>query len=354
MQRQELNEETKAKLKECIGQELKYSALCKKAGLQVKSGASKRAQLNDLASYCDIVKLEKPTRYLIKEVYDVAFDVFTQIATNDSFQVLFDSALYQALLNKDDYPLYASGLELVELFQEVNKNFAFTFSKSDLAELDSNYIYMAEMSEIVYRILLQWTRRKIESMNKRGIIRLGEGYRVYTAHKNKSGQTYLKRHDVPVSTPEKVSELDVLCNKIYMDAVMDILPKKQSINKETNQIEIKPYYPPYILAEFEKRLNNDIAKATNGEYCKLKRVNVILPPYNEWLKNKLTEIYKERPNLEAINQEACRKVLETTQLDKYTNEERRKFILFNMTKEPPFLFKGKLKNKREGNINEIE
>lgn len=354
MQRLELDEKIKNKLKECVGQELKYSVLCQKTGLQVKSGASKMAQLNDLASYCDIVKLEKPTRFLIKEVYDVAFDVFTQISTNDNFQITFDSALFQALLNNNDYPLYVSGLELVEMFQEVNKNFAFTFSKSDLSELNLNYSYMNDMSEIVYRILLQWTNRKIESMNKRDIIRLGVGYRVYTSHVNESGQKYLMKHDVPMSTPEKISELDILCNKIYMDAVESILPKREVLNKETNQVEIKPFYPPYIFSAFENRLNKDIAEATDGKYCKLKRVNVILPPYSEWLKNKLKEIYKERPNLESINQEACRKVLETTQLDKYTNEERRKFILFNMTKNPPFSFRDKLEEKRKRKNNEIE
>lgn len=349
MKKLEFDENVKEKLKECIGQELKYGQLCSKIGLETKRGNAKISQLNDLASYCDMVKLSKPTRYLIKEVYEFAFKVVTELTGNDKFQAAFDGVLFQALLNNNGYPLYASGLELVELFQEVNKNFAVTFSEEDMKTIGYNYAYMAKMSEVVYSILYQWTRRKIESMNKRGVIRLFSGYRVYTEHKTKEGKIFLRKYDVPTSTSEQINELDVLCDKIYLTTRMEILPPKKIVNKETGEIKLSTYYPNYKLIEFDRIINERIYEATDGQYCKMKRVNVILPPYEEWMIKKLKEIYKEIPDLQAINEEACRKILETTQLDNYTNEERKRFVLFNMTKKPPFMFRDKLKEIEEEN-----
>lgn len=346
MQKLEFDKTVKEKLKECINQELKYSELCKKIGIQAKSGASKRAQLNDLASYCDIIKLSKPTRYVIKEVYDVAFEVINKIASNDKYQMIFDGILFQALLNNNQYPLYVSGLELIEMFQEVNKNFAITFSSSDMAKIGSDYQYMSEMSEVVYRVLYQWTCRKIESMNKRGVIRLSSGYRVYSEYKGFDGKTYLRKYDIPQSTSEKINEFDIMCNKIYLDTKNRILPQRKIID-ENGKEKLNSFYPSYKLAEFDMALGKEIHKATDGKYCKMKKVNIILPPYNEWMIEKLKEIYSEIPNFKEINEEACRKILETTQLDKYTNEERKKFVLFNMSNNPPFMFKNKLKEIEE-------
>lgn len=340
-------EETKEKLKEVIGEKLTYAELCKKTGLPPKKGNSKKAQLNELTSYCEIVKLNRPTRYVVKEVFEVAFEVIAFISGNNKFQTIFDGVLFQALLDKKGYPLYASGLDLIEMFQEVNKNFSFTFSEENLKKIGGNYNYMKNMGEVVYRILHKWTQRKIESMSDRGVIRLGVGYRVYSKVKSYDGKTYYKKYDVPVSTSESLNELDRLCDEIYLRTKQEILPTKRKIDKNTGEVKLNNFYPEYKLAEFESVLNKRISEATSNKFCKLKRVNVILPPYDEWMINKLKEIYAKIPNFEEINKEACKKVLETTQLDGYTNKERKEFILFNMSNNPPFLFRDKLKEKEK-------
>lgn len=347
------NEETRKKAQEIVGQELKYKALCEVLGIEVKYGNSKKAQLKDLELCCDIERLEKPTRFRINEVYDEAFAILNAIKSNDKFQLAFDGVLFQALIRQNGYPLYASDLELVELFQEVNKNFAVTFTYSDMKKLGRKFEYMTEMSDIVYGILKQWTRRKLDSMQKRGIIRIVNGYRVYTEHVNSRGQTYVKKHDVPISTADRISELDQLCDKIYVKTKEAIIPPYvvTDVNGET---KLCGYYPKSRLAEFEKALNYAIFKATEGKYCKLKRVSIIMPPDEEWMVDKLKDIYNLEPDFKNINEEACNKVLKTTQLDAFTNDERKQFILYNMTNNPPMSFKDELERIAEREKMKVE
>lgn len=346
------NDEVKEKAKAIIGQELKYKKLCEALGIPVKNGQGKRSQLKDLGMYCNLERLEKPTRFRINEVYDEAFKVLATIRSNNKIQLKFDAVLFQALLKQEGFPLYVSKLELVEMFQEVNKNFATTFKYEDMQKLGEHFEYMHDMSEIVFGILKQWTTRKLESMEQRGVIRQCDGYRVYTKHKNSRGQTYLKKHDVPMSTIEKVSELEKLCDRVYYKVKDAILPPYEKTTD--GKVQISNYYPKERLMEFERVLNRSISEATDGKYCKLKKVSVILPPDKEWMVEKLKEIYNQEPDFKEINEEACRKVLDTSQLDSFTNDERKQFILYNMTKNPPMSFRDELERIAERERMEME
>lgn len=347
-----MNNFTKEKMESIIGQELKYKKLCEALDIPVKNGQGKRTQLKDLGMYCELEKLEKPTRFRINEVYEEAFTVLDTIRSNNKIQLKFDAALFQALIKQNGYPLYISKFELIEMFQEVNKNFAVTFNYYDMKKLGRNFEYMSQMGEVVYGILKQWTERKIESMQKRGVIILGEGYRVYTEHKNSRGQRYIKKHDVPVSTIERINDLHELCNKVYYRAKNTVIPPYEK-NKD-GKVQICNYYPKERLSEFERVLDRNIFEATDGKYCKLKKVFVILPPDKEWMVEKLKEIYGQEPDLKDINEEACNKVLKTTQLDAFTNDERKQFILYNMTNNPPMSFKDELERIAEREKMKVE
>lgn len=344
-----LTEENITNLKALVGQEVKYKTLCQLVGIPVKSGASKRAQIKDLSVYCDLAILEKPTRFIINEIYDGAFEVINGISKNNKFQAIFDAALYHALIKNNGQPLYVSGMELIALFQEVNENFGFTFDLESLSKIGEEYIYMNAMTDIVYRVLRQWTEHKLQSMNSRGVIRLSTGYRLYKKMHGAKGNFYVK-YDVPQSTKNNVNELDQLCMTVYNKTHEKCFPFLQEsyIQKKLDKKEKVNYFiPEYKLKLFNDELDRAITEATDGEYYKMKRVKVITPPQEEWLKEKLDTIYQEYPDINEITNEVCNKVLTIKQLDDFTGNERKLYVKMNIDKKPGFLFKEKLKEIEE-------
>lgn len=355
----DLYEENIAGLKEVIGQELKYKQLCGATGLPIKSGASKRAQIKDIQTYCSLSILENPTRFVVNEVYEAAFKVMSGISSNNKYQAIFDAALYHALLRNHGEPLYMSGTELIALFQEVNENFMVTFDKEALIKIGEEYLYMNNMTDIVYRVLKQWTEHKLNSMNTRGVIRLTYGYRVYEKIHGAKGDFYVK-YDVLQSTKGNPNELDQICMAIYNKTYEKHFPFLQESyiqKKKERKEKISYFIPEYKLKQFNEELNREIYKATNGKYCKMKRVKVITPPQEEWLREKLVQIYKEYPSLDEITNEVYNKVLTIQQLNDFTGNERKLYAKINIDKEPVFLFKDKLEEierleaaRREQNV----
>ena len=57
-------------------------------------------------------------------------------------------------------------------------------------------------------------------------------------------------------------------------------------------------------------------------------------------------MYADMPELALINNESCRKILETTQLDKYSESERKRLVNISIKQEPEIKLK-KLLNKKE-------
>lgn len=58
------------KMKEIIGQKVKYKDLCQLLDIKYKSGNSKMKQLQDIQLYCKLRKDSSPIRYVIEEVYE--------------------------------------------------------------------------------------------------------------------------------------------------------------------------------------------------------------------------------------------------------------------------------------------
>lgn len=344
-----LTEENVNNLKTLVGKELKYKNLCESIGIPIKSGASKRAQIKDLQTYCTLIVIDKPTRFIVEEVYEEALKVINGISTNNRFQATFDAALYHTLIKNHGQPLYVSGIELITLFQEVNENFAMTFDKEAMKKLGNEYLYMNSMTDIVYRVLKQWTEHKLASMDERGVIRLGRGFRVYKKVHGSKGDFYVK-YDVPQTTKDHINELDQLCMSIYNKVYERCFPFLQESyiqKKLENKEKVSYFIPEYKLRHFNEELDKEIYLATNGEYCKMKRVKVITPPKESWLKEKLAQIYKEYPALDEITNEVCNKVLTIKQLDDFTGNERKLYAKMNIDRNPDFLFKEKLKEIEE-------
>ena len=334
------------KLKAIIGQELKYNKLCEALNLPKVGTRSKVKQLKDLQMYCDFDILVKPTRYVVKEVYEKEAKIFDKINGNNKYQMMFDAIVYQTFLENGGKPIYVSTLDMLKLFSEVNENFVYTCSSDNMIRLGEDFIYFTEMGQIAKKMLGQWTKDRLNNMAARSFIVKEKAYRLYTQHKGQYG-TFRIRHDVSID-----SELGKQCIAIMAQAIEEVVPEKYiqkaTENNEGENSQDKILWMPLpIYNTLHIRIAQLVREKFNGKYCDLKEISVLKPPEGKWIYKKLTEIYKQIPAFQNINEEACRKILKSASMDfdKFTNAERKRFIEVNIKLNP----KISLKTKLEGN-----
>lgn len=323
-----ISEQAISKLPSIKGRELSYGQICRAIGEPIKSGTSKRAQLAELQKYCELERIDGTQRYLIKQVYDDDIIDLNTYLDAPEMQLLFDASVLQAFKDYGNKPLYLSNTEMLRVFDEVNENFSYTFNPKQLAAINRNFIYMTDMSKIVYRILHQWTRRKIDSMDMRGIVLKASGFRVYYK-KDVDGIEYTMYQNV-----EPRSDIEKRCQRVWLSALSELYHTNYVGNMDVDWMSEGKWL------EFE----SIIAKRTKIEFeqegfDRIRRVTVLNPMKTEDM-DKIMEIVKERiGQLGLINAEAKRKVLMTKQLDTVcTNTQRQEFIDYNMTPNPPRWF----------------
>lgn len=323
------------------GQELKYKQLCEALNLPIKSGEAKTSQLQSLQSYCDIIVRQKPTKYIITEVYERALPIIEELNQNNKFQLLFDAALYQLFILNKCQPIYASSIDLLKLFKEVNSNFSYACNASHMGAMGKDYLYMADMSQVVFRILSQWTNRRIKQMAQRKIVTVADGFRLYrVAHINNSKGDLIYSYKEGVNVPFN-SELHHQCQTLYSMAIEMVLGPDKG-----NDIGWLSMGQWQLL---KHKINSLVREKFNDAYCGLKAVKILCPPEEDWLREKLIQTYQQLdvPAFERINQEATRKILETKQLAAYSKEEKNKYINLNINPKPEFTFKDKLFQKEK-------
>lgn len=332
MKKEEFNEEIIEKLKMIIGQELKYKELCSKLNLKYKGGEAKSHQLDQLNLYCELEVLSKPTKYIVKKVYDNAVNIFEQLHGNNKYQDLFEGAMYQALLNNNCKPLYMSNMEMLSLFNEVNENFSYCCNEYYMGLLGGSYLTLNEMSQIAYKILREWTKRRMRQMEARKVILTRQGFRLYS----KINQAYII-YNVDID-----SEKEKMCQEIYDRAAKEVLPED--------------WHGEWVQAwrweKFEERIKELVYEYSHGDYCDLKPITIISPPREEYLIEILNKIYNKIPELQEINKEAVNKIFNTTQLNKFSGEDRVMLIDISIKENPQVLLKNKIKEvykrKEEG------
>lgn len=335
-----------AKLKSIEGQELKYKKLCEALGIPIKTSNSKKAQLKSLQIYCKLVELDKPKRYLIEKVYNEELEMLGLAKGNNKFQLMFEAAVYQAFLKNNGAPLYLSNMDAIKLFKEVNDNFTYACNNEDMQMMGPEYEYMPEVAKIIYRILRQWTMRRIDSMNERHTALKETGYRLYKTKEYK-GHKYTTYINVP-----KDSELSKQCQTIYSRAIDEIMPEgwgtqnDEFEDNEDKQKSGKYWVPEYLWRQFETRIEQLVQKEFNGNYTTLKPIMILKPPTSEYVKEKLEDMCQKLQSLTHINEEACQKALTTTQLDHISNDKRKLFVEINMNPKTTFSFKQELKKKQ--------
>lgn len=328
------------KLRSHIGTEMTYKQICEIAEIPIQYGNSKVAQIKELQKYCDLEKIYGTHRYLLKQVYDTAAIELADYLDAPEQQLLFDAALYQEFLKNDGKPLYLSNTEMILLFKEVNENFLYTFNPRALYAINHNFTYMADMSKIVYRILHQWTHRRIENISKRRIVLCRPGFRLYSTV-DIDGVKYTMCKNV-----EPGSEIEKRCQVVW-DTAMKAVQGVKYIGSTSRS----SWMPEDKWLEFEKRVA-ELTKsefAESGGYDNLRGISILECPSTQWLQSSLDYIYRVVGNPLLINTKAKKKILNTTQLDAVcTNTQRQEFIDYNMTPNPPKWFNERKERERRG------
>ena len=337
-----------SKLKAIIGQELKYHQLCGALDIPRLGTRQKINQLKQLQMYCDFEILSKPTRYKVNEVYEAEVKAFEKINGNNKYQMMFDAIVYQTFLENDGQSIYMSTLDMLKLFAEVNENFVYACSAENMAKLGEDFIYFTEMGQIAKKMLGQWTKDRLDNMAIRSFIVKEKAYRLYTQHKGQYG-VFRVRHDVSAD-----SDLGKQCMAIMAQAIEEVVPEKYiqkatDKNKDNNNKNKVLWMPLPIYNSLHKRVAHLVQERFSGVYCDLKEISVLKPPEGQWIYKKLTEIYKEIPALHEINAEVCRKILSSTSasLDKFTGNEKKRFIEVNIKPEPKISLKTELENAKK-------
>lgn len=324
------------RLSKLQGKEFKYSALCRALGIQAKTGNSKVYQLENLQNYCRLVTLQNPTRYMIDEVYPEADALINELG-KDSYQAAFEAAIYQIFLKTNCADIYASTSNLLIMFKEINSNFNYTYSQA--VATSQRYRYMAQANEIVFDILARWTRDRLQTMHERRVIDLSRGYRLYSKRVNADGKQYMATLDVA-----DTSELHKTCMSIYSNAIADVMPPEWG--NVVNGIRHRPFVPIQTYRQFQARLAELVKAEFEGIYETVKEVYIIKPSTKEWITSRLLDVYKHYPSFERINEKACLKIIQTSQLNCITGEQRREFIDVNMTVNPTIDLRQEIKKER--------
>lgn len=326
-----ISRESIKKLAEVAGQELNYRKLCRALEIPERGGTQKAAQLRELQKYCELERIEGTQRYLVKQVYNDDILAFVEYLDAPDQQLLFDAMLYQAFLDNDCKPLHLSNTEMLMLFREVNENFLYTFNRQALNAINKNFVYMNDMSKIVYRILHQWTARRIENLDARHIVFRRYGFRLYRTYEI-DGKSYTLRKDV-----QPDSELERKCQKIWATAMTDVLGSRY-----IGSLDSPKWMPEAQWNQFEARVGELTEEEfkDSGGYDKLRSISILSCPESSWLQASIDYILRTVGSPGLINTEAKRKILGTTQLDTIcTNSQRQEFIQYNMTKNPPRWFR---------------
>ena len=310
------------------GQSLTYKQMCELLNEPIKSSDSKKKQIEEWQLFCNIDISKNPTRYIVLDVYNGKIELLKEINSNNKYQSIFEGGLYKRLLDNNSKPLYISNMELLSLFHEVNENFSYSCNTGYMSLLGGNYNTLNEMSQIVYKILKRWTSRRIAQMEARKIILVRKGFRLYS--KTKGGA-------IIITNVQPNSKIEKICQEIYDKAAKEIMPDNWA----------GEWVTAWRWERFEEKIKELIIQYFQGEYIDMRSINIISPPREEYLIKKLNEVYGAVPELNKINEETCRKLLTTTQLNKYTGQEKIDLINLTIKQNPEISLKEKIKNKRK-------
>lgn len=335
---------TTEQLKSIQGQPLSYSKLCRALGMENKgsSVSSKKSQLSKLSDLCNIKILRNPTRYIITEVYDEDMLDIIKFLNAPRQQILFNIALHKQIISNGSGLLFCSNTQLLKLLGEVNENFSYTFNSDNPLALGDEYFYMQAMSKTVYNILMQWTRRKICNMGF--AIIATPAFRLYTDTYTPQG-TVVQYVNVSFG-----SSLYSRCQRVMDIAINEIItdPKYLILDEKTNQRIGLAWMPEGMWYALEAKVNHLVRDEFQNEgFTRLNNITAFSSASGDIIQKRLDQSMEMIKDITEINETAQKKIMATTQLDKFTDEERERYIEYNINPKPPKLFREELKKMRK-------
>lgn len=321
------------------GGEYTYKELCREIDIPEKGGASKIAQLEEIQKYCELEKIDGTHRYIVRQIYGAEVEAFVKYLDAPEQQLLFDAALYQKFIDNGGKTLYLTNREMLELFGQINANFKFSFNKKALTSINRNLGYMSDVAKVTYRILHQWTARRIDNMDKRHIIMRRYGFRLYAHHEIDGGVLNIEFNVEPNSDMEKT------CQRIWNMALSRI-NGEQYIS--TGNLLV--WMPEEKWNRFQVTIEELVTKefASKGDYTNMRVISILDCMPQDWLQETVDYIYRTVGSTGIINSKAKEKIMQTTQLDEVcTLSQRKEFIDYNISKKPPMWFKEELNKKEE-------
>ena len=310
-----------------------YKEICDELNLIPSTGNAKISQLNQLAEICDIEKIPNTSKYIISKIYNEEEKALVRYLKAPQQQLLFDSTLYKEFLNNGDSPLYLSNTQMLSIFGEINANFQYTFNRDAMEAIGKEFIYMTDMTKEVYEILQRWTRRRLDNMANRFIIMKRRGFRLY------SDNLYSSFINVPSD-----SQLEKRCQKIMINAISFIFQNDKYIIRDdaTNEVISFHWMPEGLWRKFENKINELTKEEFKEEgYNRLNLVTILSPAPQEVIKEKLLNAENR---ISELNEKAQEKILDSKSknLLPFTEEQKKKYIEYNIKKNPPIYFKNKL------------
>ena len=287
--------------------------------------------------YCQIDRIEGTPKYIISEVYDEA--VLRELNGNDKYQSVFEAAICQMFLENGDKPLYVSYMDMLKGFNEVNYNFPLLCNSANTesiqTELGDYYSVFPQIGQSAYKILKEWTRDRIDRMNARGVALKRDGFRLYS-HIGKS---------IIIYNVQIESEEEKICQQIWNIAVNRIMPEEWNGG----------WVSLDIWDKFEKEIKKLTLEYFNGQYDDLKKIIILSPPKQSYVKEILKNLYNKNPDLKKINQEAGRKVLESRSkgLIAQKKKDKEKFVEIAIKENPEIDIRKKIYNIKEKETEEI-
>lgn len=287
-------ENTEEILKNLINQNLTYKQLYKAFGIPYNNSTNSRlAFIKNLSLLCDIEDIShkgQNSKFLITKIYDNP--LLPSIHPNNKFQAYVEKIILTDVKNNNI--IYVSMLDLLEKIGGVNNNFR------RVVHEESDY---REDGWIVYEILEDWCRLRLQGMVKRGLIRMVDGFRL--SRSIKDGDTIFTISQ----NVNKDSELEQKCWDIYSRCVDDF-----GVNKNWNG-----WLPPDTYIKLRDKINAEVCQQI-PPWEKMKKIMIIEAVADKDLINK--NIKEARL---IINKESQRKIRNTTRLH-LGNSDKEKLI----------------------------
>lgn len=297
------------KLKQIQNQSLTYKQLCEALDIPIKSGKSKIYQIKNIELYCDLQILSHPTRYIITEVYDRSL-----LPSKSKFQTPIEILIMQLFKANNFETLYLTNSRLLEYMKLVNSNYHIIKNPKLRHRLPFETEHLYTGASKSGEILMKWLGRALEKMEGYGFLKWRKGYCLIK--KNTIG---VKEYTSVINVP-----LDSQLEKDIMEC------QRQVFIKLNLQYDGKHRWVPIgMKAQYQAQFDREIFKMFRGAFSGGFQVNV-LTPNTKGIKEVLTAYESEQ----IINQEAQRKIKETSQLNYLTGDERDKLIKEIISRPP--------------------